>query len=91
MFDVEELSKLDAGYFNIILADDRDVTIQSKNTGHYWYLHCTGYPIIILFLYKCGGGTTEYRRQYLISLFRLHLLVQSVWGRAAEGSVLPLR
>ena len=44
MFDAEELSKLDSDYFNIIVADDGDVTIQSKNTGHYWYLHCTGYP-----------------------------------------------
>ena len=26
------------------IADDRNVTLQSRNTGHYWYLHCTGYP-----------------------------------------------
>lgn len=44
MFDEESLKKIDANYFNIILADDWDVTIQSRNTGHYWYLHCTGYP-----------------------------------------------
>ena len=44
MFDAEALAKLDADYFNVIVADDRDVTIQSKNTGHYWYLHCTEYP-----------------------------------------------
>lgn len=44
MFDVENLSKLDPVYFNIIVADDRDVTIQSRNTGHYWYLHNTEYP-----------------------------------------------
>ena len=31
-------------YFNIIIADSQDVTIQSRNTGHYWYLHCAGYP-----------------------------------------------
>ena len=24
--------------------DSQDVTIQSRNTGHYWYLHCAGYP-----------------------------------------------
>ncbi len=44
MFDTESLAKLDADYFNVIVADGRDVTIQSKNTGHYWYLHCTEYP-----------------------------------------------
>ena len=44
MFDAESLAKLDADYFNVIVADGRDVTIQSKNTGHYWYLHNTEYP-----------------------------------------------
>ena len=44
MFDEKQLRELDRGYFNIIMADDRDVTIQSRNTGHYWYLHCTEYP-----------------------------------------------
>ena len=44
MFDAESLAKLDSDYFNVIVADGRDVTIQSKNTGHYWYLHCTDYP-----------------------------------------------
>ena len=44
MFDEESLKKIDSKYFNIILADDRDVTIQSRNTGHYWYLQCAGYP-----------------------------------------------
>lgn len=43
MFSEKELKKPDSGYFNIILADDRDVTIRSRNTGHYWYLHCTRY------------------------------------------------
>ena len=44
MFDEENLAHLDRKYFNIILADNQDVTIQSRNTGHYWYLHCAGYP-----------------------------------------------
>lgn len=44
MFDEKQLSQLDPVYFNIITLDDRDVTIQSCNTGHYWYLHCTEYP-----------------------------------------------
>ena len=44
MFDSKQLKQVDPAYFNIIVADDMDVTIQSRNTGHYWYLHCTGYP-----------------------------------------------
>ena len=44
MFNEESIKKLDPIYFNIIMADDTDVTIQSRNTGHYWYLHCAGYP-----------------------------------------------
>lgn len=42
MFTEEELRKIDPKYFNIILRDGLDVTIQSRNTGHWWYLHCTG-------------------------------------------------
>lgn len=42
MFSAEQLASLDKNYFNIICADGLDVTIQSKNTGHVWYLHSTG-------------------------------------------------
>ena len=44
MFTAEELQAIDARYFAIIVADPYDVTIQSRNTGHYWYLHSTEYP-----------------------------------------------
>ena len=59
MFDESSLKKIDSEYFNIILMDDRDITIQSRNTGHYWYLHCTEYPTeqsLIIFhkhFFKC--------------------------------------
>ena len=59
MFDESSLKKIDSEYFNIILMDDRDITIQSRNTGHYWYLHCTEYPMeqsLIIFhkhFFKC--------------------------------------
>ncbi len=36
MFRAEEIEKRDKSYFNIILAENYDVTIQSKNTGHIW-------------------------------------------------------
>lgn len=41
MFEQKSLNKIDGDYFNIIIADSQDVTIQSRNTGHYWYLHCS--------------------------------------------------
>ena len=44
MFRTENLAKIDRDYFNVIVMNDMDVTVQSKNTGHYWYLHCAGYP-----------------------------------------------
>lgn len=44
MFDTEQLKSIDSRCFNIITMDEYDVIIQSRNTGHYWYLHCTGVP-----------------------------------------------
>jgi len=44
MFRAEEIEKLDKSYFSIILAENYDVTIQSKNTGHIWYIHNPKYP-----------------------------------------------
>ncbi len=44
MFRTEEIEKLDKSYFNIIMAENYDVTIQSKNTGHIWYIHNPEYP-----------------------------------------------
>jgi len=45
MFDAKELASLDDRYFVIIYRDPYDVTIQSKNTGHYWSLHNPEYPV----------------------------------------------
>ena len=42
MFSQEELNSVDPKYFNIILLNPYDVTVQGKNTGHYWRLHRTG-------------------------------------------------
>ena len=44
MFNTEDSKCLDSKYFNIIAVDDYDVTIMSRNTGHYWYLHNPEYP-----------------------------------------------
>ena len=44
MFNAEDLKCLDPHYFSIISTDAFDVTIMSRNTGHYWYLHNPEYP-----------------------------------------------
>ena len=44
MFDTRQFEKINPQYFNIIMLSEPDVTVQSINTGHYWYLHSTGYP-----------------------------------------------
>ena len=44
MFSKEELKSLDTKYFAIIVADEYDVTVMSRNTGHYWYIHNPEYP-----------------------------------------------
>ena len=44
MFSNEDLKCLDPAYFSIITTDVYDVTIMSRNTGHYWYLHNPEYP-----------------------------------------------
>lgn len=33
MFEQKSLDKIDGDYFNIIIADSQNVTIQSRNTG----------------------------------------------------------
>ncbi len=52
MFSTEDFKWLDPKYFNIITAGDYDVTVKSRNTGHYWYIHNPEYPekgLVILF------------------------------------------
>lgn len=39
MFDVKELETLDTTYFSVLYKDPFDITIRSKNTGHFWSLH----------------------------------------------------
>lgn len=39
MFHERDKQVLDKSYFNIVLTGDFDVTVQSKNTGHFWYVH----------------------------------------------------
>lgn len=38
MFTMKELGQIDRTYFNIINAGCYSVTLQSKNTKHYWHI-----------------------------------------------------
>lgn len=44
MFTTEELKNIDRTYFHIINAGCYCVTLQSKNTGHYWHIIHQQYP-----------------------------------------------
>ena len=44
MFTEEELKAIDGKYFAIIMANEYDVTLMSKNTRHVWYLHNVELP-----------------------------------------------
>lgn len=39
MFDTKDLEKIFPDYFNIIYTSEFDETVQSKNTGYFWYPH----------------------------------------------------
>lgn len=44
MFDENNLKCLNPSYFQIININEYDMTVMSRNTGHYWYLHNLEYP-----------------------------------------------
>ena len=66
MFSNEDLKCLDPEYFNIITTDAYDVTIMSRNTGHYWYLHNPEYPeqgtVIIFHKHKASHPYHQHGR-----------------------------
>lgn len=76
MFDTRQLEKINPQYFNIIMLSEHDVTVQSRNTRHYWYLHNTDYPkegnCVIFHKHKAShpyhlyGRAECYRKQYEI-------------------------
>ena len=52
LFSAEDLKCLNPRYFNIISVDDYDVTVMSRNTGHYCHLHNPEYPgedLVVIF------------------------------------------
>ena len=51
MFDAKELESLDATYFTVLYKDPFDVTIRSKNTGHFGVCTARIVQIIMWLLY----------------------------------------
>nr|WP_302136481.1 hypothetical protein [uncultured Schaedlerella sp.] len=44
MYTQQELDAIDKKYFAVIIADQYDVTLMSKNTRHVWQLHNVELP-----------------------------------------------
>ena len=44
MFTQQELDQIDRDYFEVIVANEYDVTLISNNTRHVWYLHNAEMP-----------------------------------------------
>ena len=44
MYTQQELDSLDRKYFAVILANEHDITLLSKNTHHMWQLHSVELP-----------------------------------------------
>lgn len=63
MFSAEDLKWLDKKYFSIIAVDDYDLTIMSKNTGHYWYLHNSEAGVLVLFHRHSGNDPYHFQRR----------------------------
>ena len=42
MFSRADLNSLDSRYFRIDVMNDYDVIVMSRNTGHFWQVHCYG-------------------------------------------------
>ena len=66
MFSNEDLKCLDPAYFSIITTDAYDVTIMSRNTGNYWYLHNPEYSdqgtVIIFHKHKASHPYHQHGR-----------------------------
>lgn len=95
MFSNEDLKCLDPKYFSIITTDAYDVTIMSRNTGHYWYLHNPEYPeqgtVIIFHKHKASHpyhqhGRANTLRQAVRSVNFLYFLTLKL-----KIAVIPLR
>lgn len=41
MYTRQELEAIDRSYFEVIIADEYDVTLMSRNTRHIWHLRDT--------------------------------------------------
>lgn len=79
MFDVKDLECLDPEYFNIIMANEYDVTVKSRNTGHCWHVHCTGVPgnMACIFVHKYKYNYPYHQHGHSNSLWQAIRSIQS--------------
>lgn len=66
MFDYSQLQQVDPKYFSIILLDPYDVTVMSRNTGHYWIIHNSEYPqegsCVIYYMHRFSQSYYQHKR-----------------------------
>lgn len=61
------ITAVDRKYFDIIRASDQDVTLRSKNTGHWWLIRCSDERCVIFHKYK---KTDQFHFQLIAPSFR---------------------
>ena len=90
MFEQKSLDKIDGDYFNIIIADSQDVTIQSRNTGHYWYLHNPESPeegtVIIFYKHKFYHSYHQHGRANTLRLAVRGIKSHDEWKMRRKGN-----
>ena len=83
MFNLDDLKCLDPEYFCIITVDDYDVTVMSRNTGHYCYLHNPESPeegtVIIFYKHKFYHSYHQHGRANTLRLAVIGIKSHDKW------------
>lgn len=80
MYTQQELRSLDRNYFDVIVANDYDITLLSKNTRHMWQLHSVELPdgpLIVLFHKHHVGDDYHLQKRFSGDLNRVIRSIKS--------------
>lgn len=90
MFNTEDLKCLDPKYFCIITEDDYEVTVMSRNTGHYCYLHNPESPeegtVIIFYKHKFYHSYHQHGRANTLRLAVIGIKSHDEWKMRRKGN-----
>lgn len=76
MYTQQELNAIDTKYFYVILMNEYDVTLMSKNTRHVWQLHNVELPD--------GEITVVFHKHRVSDQYHTHSRSRTL-GRALQG------